>query len=174
MKKSILLIATAIAMLSCSALKGTSSQTAATQSTTASKPAQTSALTGNSTAMGAGQNAGSALLALYEQYKADGNKYDYKNLNNIINALQLVSACEGLKDNKDNKSYRSEFGKGMIASALGLVTQKNVNSVTSTLTDMVVSNPTVTSTASTAADKLQTAAQTASSISSILNMFAGK
>ena len=113
-------------------------------------------------------------MALYEQFKADGNKYDYKNLNNIINSLQLVSACEGLKTAKSDKTYLKDFGKGMLVSAAGLVTEKNVNSVTNTLTDMVVSNPTVTSTATTAADKLQTAAQTASSISSILNMFAGK
>ena len=86
----------------------------------------------------------------------------------------MVSACEGLKDNKSNKEYRKEFGKGMIASALGLVTEQNVNQVTNTLTDMVVNNPTVNSAATTAADKLNTAAQTASSISSILSLFAGK
>ena len=111
---------------------------------------------------------------MYNQYKADGNKYDYKNLNNIINTLQLVSACEGLKDNKSNKEYLKSFGKGMLASAAGLVTESNVNQVTNTLTDMVVNNPTVTSAATTAADKLNTAAQTASSISSILSLFSGK
>ena len=124
--------------------------------------------------MGAGQNAGVALLAMYNQFKADGNKYDYKNLNNILNTLQLVSACEGLKDNKGDKTYLKSFGKGMMVAAAGLVTEKNVNNVTNTLTDMVVKNPTVTSTATTAAEKLNTAAQTASSISSILSMFTGK
>lgn len=179
MKKTAFLIAMAIVVASCGALKGTSSQTSSssaassTQSSSASAVAS-SALANNSTAISAGKNAGSALLAMYNQYKADGNKYDYKNLNNIINTLQLVSACEGLKENKANKEYKKEFGKGMIASALGLVTESNVNTVTNTLTDMVVNNPTVTSAATTAADKLNTAAQTASSISSILSLFAGK
>ena len=158
MKKTALLIAMAIVFASCGALKGTSSQTSSNASS----------------AQSAGQSAGSALMALYNQYKANGNKYDYKDLNNIINTLQLVSACEGLKENKSNKEYRKEFGKGMIASALGLVTEQNVNTVTNTLTDMVVNNPTVNSAATTAADKLNTAAQTASSISSILSLFAGK
>ena len=176
MKKTALLIALAIVAASCGALKGTSSQTGSSASSTSSS-AQSSAVastTSNATAQSAGQSAGSALMAMYKQYKANGNKYDYKDLNNIINTLQLVSACEGLKDNKSNKEYRKEFGKGMIASALGLVTEQNVNQVTNTLTDMVVNNPTVTSAATTAADKLNTAAQTASSISSILGLFAGK
>ena len=173
MKKTVLLIALAVAMLSCGAMKGTSSQTSSNQGVAASPVAATQ-VSNNSTAMGAGQNAGAALLAMYNQYKADGNKYDYKNLNNIINTLQLVSACEGLKDNKSNKEYLKNFGKGMLVSAAGLVTESNVNTVTNTLTDMVVNNPTVTSAATTAADKLNTAAQTASSISSILSLFSGK
>ena len=173
MKKTALLIALAIVAASCGALKGTSSQTGSNASASSSAVASTSTAS-NQTAVGAGQNAGSALVAMYNQYKADGNKYDYKNLNNIINSLQLVSACEGLKDNKSNKEYLKSFGKGMLASAAGLVTESNVNQVTNTLTDMVVSNPTVTGAASTAAEKLNTAAQTASSISSILGLFAGK
>ena len=173
MKKTALLIALAIVAASCGALKGTSSQTSSTASPTQSAAA-TTATANNSTAIGAGQNAGAALLAMYNQYKADGNKYDYKNLNNIINTLQLVSACEGLKDNKSNKEYLKSFGKGMLASAAGLVTESNVNQVTNTLTDMVVNNPTVTNAATTAADKLNTAAQTASSISSILSLFSKK
>lgn len=173
MKKTALLIALAIVAASCGALKGTSSQTSSAANTTQSAAA-TTATANNSTAIGAGQNAGAALLAMYNQYKADGNKYDYKNLNNIINTLQLVSACEGLKDNKSNKEYLKSFGKGMLASAAGLVTESNVNQVTNTLTDMVVNNPTVTNAATTAADKLNTAAQTASSISSILSLFSKK
>ena len=173
MKKTALLIALAIMAASCGALKGTSSQTSSAANTTQSAAA-TTATANNSTAIGAGQNAGAALLAMYNQYKADGNKYDYKNLNNIINTLQLVSACEGLKDNKSNKEYLKSFGKGMLASAAGLVTESNVNQVTNTLTDMVVNNPTVTNAATTAADKLNTAAQTASSISSILSLFSKK
>ena len=169
MKKTILLIATAIAMLSCSALKGGSAS-----STTANTSTAAATTTTSTSALSAGQNAGNALLALYNQYKADGNKYDYKNLNNIINCLQLVNACEGLKETKNNKAYLKDFGKGMMVSAVGLVTESNVNSVTDQLTEMVTSNEKVNAAASTASEKLQTAAATASSISSILSMFAGK
>jgi len=173
MKKTILLIATAIAMLSCSALKGGSAQSSNAAAPAATTPAATTTAVSTSP-VSAGQTAGNALLALYNQYKADGNKYDYKNLNNIINCLQLVNACEGLKEVKNDKTYLKDFGKGMMVSAVGLVTESNVNSVTNQLTEMVTSNEKVNAAASTAADKLQTAAATASSISSILSMFAGK
>ena len=164
----IILVAATVMLASCGF-----TQSSTTSNTSAQSTAKTTT-SSSTTALSAGQGAGGALNALYAQYKADGNKYDYKNLNNIINSLQLVSACEGLKDNKSNKEYLKSFGKGMLASAAGLVTESNVNQVTNTLTDMVVSNPTVTGAASTAAEKLNTAAQTASSISSILGLFAGK
>ena len=31
-----------------------------------------------------------ALLAIYSQYKADGNKYGYKNMQNILNTVTLI------------------------------------------------------------------------------------
>lgn len=45
-----------------------------------------------------------ALLAIYHQYKADGNKYDYKNMQNILNTVTLVANCEGLKENYKDKN----------------------------------------------------------------------
>jgi hypothetical protein len=127
--------------------------------------------------MGAGQGAGNAMLALYNQYKADG-KYDYKNLQNIMNTMALISNCEGLKENYKDKSYLTEFGKGMIASSLGLVTQNNVETVTNSLVEMVKSNETVQNAttkvqegASSAASYANTAAQYATSIGSLLSLF---
>ena len=140
----------------------------------------TTAQSGN-TAVSAGQGAGNALLALYNQYKADGNKYDYKNMQNILNTVTLVANCEGLKDNFKDKTYLKEFGKGMIASSLGLVTQNNVETVTNSLVDMVknseaVQNATTQaqSTASTAAGYANTAAQYAGALSTLLGAFSGK
>ena len=181
MKKMILLVASAIVMASCGMMQSTPSSansssqaasTATTQTKTTTPTAQTGTLTSSNAAINSGQNAGTALLALYNQYKADGNKYDYKNLNNVINCLQLVSACEGFKENKTNKVYYKDFGKGLLVSAVGLVTESNVNNVTNQLADMVTSNENINAAATTMADKLNTAAQTASSISSILSMFA--
>lgn len=130
------------------------------------------------TATSAGQNVGNALLGLYTQYKADGNKYDYQNMNNILNTVTLVGNCAGLKNNYKDKTYLSEFGQGMIASSLGLVTQDNVERVTDSLVDMMKNNEKVQDsktkaqeTASTAASYANTAAQYAGALSAILGAF---
>ena len=173
--KKIILFATAIMMASCGFMQNSTSnvQSNNVQSTTTS---QKTAQTGNA-AVSAGQGAGNALQALYAQYKADG-KYDYKNMQNVLNTVTLVANCEGLKDNYKDKTYLKEFGKGMIASSLGLVTQNNVETVTNSLVEMVKSNETVQNAttkvqegASSAASYANTAAQYASSISSILSLF---
>ena len=173
MKKFFLLTAVAMLMASCGLMKSSSTGTTAqsTPATTTSAPA---------TAMSAGQGAGNALLALYNQYKADGNKYDYQNMQNILNTVTLVANCEGLKTNYKDKTYLSDFGKGMIASSLGLVTQNNVEAVTNSLVDMVKNSETVQNaktqtqnTASAAAGYANTAAQYAGALSTLLGAFAG-
>ena len=176
MKKMMIVAAFAIMMTSCGMLQKSSSneQTANNAQTTTNTTTATNALS-------AGQGAGNALLALYNQYKADGNKYDYKNMQNVLNTVTLVANCEGLKTNYKNKTYLKDFGKGMIASSLGLVTQNNVETVTNSLAEMVKSNETVQNaatqvqnTATTAAGYANTAAQYASSLSSILSLFGSK
>lgn len=171
--KKIILFATAIMMASCGFMQNSTSNNTSSQAT-ASK--QQTVQTGNA-AISAGQGAGNALQALYAQYKADG-KYDYKNMQNVLNTVTLVANCEGLKDNYKDKTYLKEFGKGMIASSLGLVTQNNVQTVTNSLVEMVKSNETVQNAttkvqegASSAASYANTAAQYASSISSLLSLF---
>ena len=171
MKKTILL-AVAVAMLTgCGLLNnGASSTPAATTATT----------TTTSTAMTSGQGAGTALHALYTQYKADG-KYDYTNLTNAMNTISLLNSCQGLKQNYQDASYLKDFGKGMIASSLGLVTQSNVQTVTNSLVEMVKSNEDVQTAATqtqnaanSTANALNTASQYASSISSLLSLFGNK
>lgn len=171
--KKIILFATALMMAGCgfmqnSASNGQSDQVQSTTTTTASS---------SNAAMTAGQGAGNALQALYTQYKADG-KYDYKNMQNALNTVTLLANCEGLKDNYKDKTYLTEFGKGLIASSLGLVTQNNVSTVTNSLVDMVKNSETVQdissqaqSTANTAASYAGTAAQYAGSISNLLSIF---
>ena len=179
MKKIMIFVAATLIMAGCGFMKnstGSNQNSAVSSQSTATTTAQT----GN-TAVSAGQGAGNALLALYNQYKADGNKYDYKNMQNILNTVTLVANCEGLKDNFKDKTYLKEFGKGMIASSLGLVTQNNVETVTNSLVDMVknseaVQNATTQaqSTASTAAGYANTAAQYAGALSTLLGAFSGK
>lgn len=170
MKKVVFALAAVILMTSCGVMKNSSNSS----QPTASSSQQTS----QQSATTAGQGAGNALLALYNQYKADGNKFDYQNMQNILNTVTLVANCEGLKSNYKNKEYLSDFGKGMIASSLGLVTQNNVESVTSSLADMVKNSETIQnaktqtqSTVSTAAGYANTAAQYAGALSSLLSAF---
>lgn len=136
-------------------------------------------------AISAGQGAGSALQAIYAQYKADGNKYDYRNMQNILNTVTLLANCEGLKDNYKNKDYLTDFGKGMIASSLGLVSRDNVQTVTNSLVDMVKNSETIQNakaqatqaaqnTVSQAASYANTAAQYAGALSTLLGTFSGK
>lgn len=173
--KKIILFATALMMAGCGFMQNSASngQSNNVQSTTTS---QQTAQMGNA-AMTAGQGAGNALQALYTQYKADG-KYDYKNMQNALNTVTLLANCEGLKDNYKDKTYLTEFGKGLIASSLGLVTQNNVSTITNSLVDMVKNSETVQnissqaqSTANTAASYASTAAQYAGSISNLLSLF---
>ena len=171
--KKIILFATAIMMASCGFMQNSTSNNTSSQATASKQQTVQSSNAANS----AGQGAGNALQALYAQYKADG-KYDYKNMQNVLNTVTLVANCEGLKDNYKDKTYLKEFGKGMIASSLGLVTQNNVQTVTNSLVEMVKSNENVQNAttkvqegASSAASYANTAAQYASSISSLLSLF---
>ena len=172
MKKIMLLVAAAAMLAGCGFMKNSTSSNTSAQQTQA-----TSTVTPTS----AGQGAGNALLNLYNQYKADGNKYDYQNMQNILNTVTLVANCEGLKTNYKDKTYLSDFGKGMIASSLGLVTKDNVETVTNGLVEMVKNSETVQNaktqtqnTASAAAGYANTAAQYAGALSSILSAFGGK
>ena len=182
MKKIFLVTAVAVMVAGCGMLKGNSSSSnssSASQQTATTTTTQTTTTSTN--AMSAGQGAGNALLNLYNQYKADGNKYDYKNMQNALNAVTLSANCEGLKDNYKDKTYLSDFGKGLIASSLGLVTKSNVESVTNSLVTMVKdsesvqnASQTVQNTANTAAGYASTAAQYAGAISTLLSAFGGK
>ncbi len=178
MKKSIMLIAV-LMMTGCGMMKNSapSSQTAQT--------APVSTVETANSAISAGQGAGSALQAIYAQYKADGNKYDYRNMQNILNTVTLLANCEGLKDNYKNKDYLTDFGKGMIASSLGLVSRDNVQTVTNSLVDMVKNSETIQNTkaqatqaaqntVSQAASYANTAAQYAGALSTLLGTFSGK
>ena len=179
MKKAFLMAAVML-MAGCGFMKNSTSS----NTTTTAQPAATTTTTttqNSNAAMSAGQGAGNALMNLYNQYKADGNKYDYKNMQNVLNTVTLVANCEGLKENFKNTTYLKEFGKGMVASSLGLVTQDNVEQVTNSLVDMVKNSETVQNatqtaqnTANTAAGYANTAAQYAGALSTLLSAFGGK
>lgn len=184
MQKILLSLLAAAVLVSCSALRGTSAGSAAGTTTTA--PALSAATT-------SGQAVGNALRALYTQYKTDG-KYDYKNVNNAINATLLLANISDLPKNMKNASYLKDFSQGLMGTSAGLVNQNNVTTVTDNLTTIAKEYATnvvdkaaekttektaevadkAASTTSTIADKLATAASTATSISSLLSLFGNK
>ena len=171
MKKILLIVSAAVLMSACGAQKNSTSSTGTQQ--TSSQQA--------TTAMSFGQGAGDALYNLYRQFKADGNKYDIQNMQNVLNTVSLIANCQGLKTNYKDKQYLSDFGKGMIAGSLGLVTRNNVEQVTNSLVDMVKNSDEyqdtktkAQSTASTAAGYANTAAQYAGALSALLGAFSAQ
>ena len=170
-------MAAAVLMTACGFLQNSTSS----NTTPATTAATTTTTAATNAALSAGQGAGNALQALYSQYVLDGNKYDYKNMQNVLNTVTLVANCEGLKENFKNTTYLKEFGKGMVASSLGLVTKDNVEQVTNSLVEIVKNSDTVqtatsqaAATANTAAGYANTAAQYAGALSTLLSAFGAK
>ena len=165
MKKTIItmMALSAIALSSCGVLSGTANKQA--------QPTQATTVT-TSNAATQGQSAGAALKSLYAQYKADG-KFDTKNLNNIINTLQLVNACSDLKNNAKQSDYWKNFVSGLILGSEQLVTEKIAQPVTEQLTSLAAQVDTTklqqaTTDVTAAAGSI---GQAATSLSNIFSLF---
>ena len=100
-----------------------------------------------------GNSAGSALLSLFTQYKADG-KLDMTNPTNIANLITLANNIKGLAAAKNTGSFLS----GLISGSKNLVNKSNQTNVLSTLSSL--SNLDLSSLSSTAAKSAATAAAT--------------
>lgn len=168
MKKAFILFAGAMLLASCATMGGSS----ASSSTTTAGTSQQQASAVQAEPAQQGQAAGMALKNLYAQYKADG-KYDYKNMNNVINTLQLVNNCQGLKTNVKDSSFWKNFASGLILGSDMLVSTSNVEQVTNSLKNVVenVDTTKMQQAASTGASAINSAASAASSISSLLSLF---
>lgn len=81
----------------------------------------------NSAATTLGQTCGSAILGLYQSYKATGT-VNLTYGNNLSHALALASCYTQIKANKNNSDYRRAFANGLILSSAGLITSQNSNS----------------------------------------------
>lgn len=81
-----------------------------------------------------GQTAGTALKALYEQYKADGKKFDMSNINNILSLTSLAGSIQDLKTS--DTAYKKEYAKGLVKGSTNLVTEPKSTSVISGLTSL--------------------------------------
>ena len=93
---------------------------------------------GTATPTSNGQASGAALRNLYTQYKADGNKVDMTNLQNILNLATLSQAVTELKDagKVDKSDYIREFATGLILGSNNLVNQTNSTPVVNNLTNI--------------------------------------
>lgn len=156
MKKTLFIcMAAAMMLCSCGALKSNSSSTSAATTQTTSPGT-------------AGQGAGEALKALYTQYKADG-KFDYQNMNNIMNAWSLIQNCQGLKNNAKDSNYWKSFATGLIGGSEQLVTEKTSDAVMNGLNTVMENID--TSKMQNMSEKASAVANTASQLGSLLQMF---
>lgn len=176
MKKTFILAATAIMLLCSFSLKNLfgSKSTTTTQTTTEQVAATTAeaVTTAATTTNVEGKAAGAALKSLYSQYKADG-KFDYSNLNNIMNTISLLDNCKKLKSNVKNGDYWKSFASGLILGSDNLVTEDMADGITDKLNTMMENVDTTK--LEKAKDNTIAAASTvatcANSVSSLLGLF---
>ena len=190
MKKILFSIIAGLVLASCGSMKPTANNSAATpapasaQTTTTTpsasqvessvKDAINSAVaTNNSTSFLAGSQSGVALKALYNQYKADG-KLDLSNLSNVANIMNVAAQAQQIKNAEKGSVNYTDFSKGLVEGATGLISDVNADAVVDGLKQAVASK--VDSEKVTeATDKAQTAAtnisQTATSIMEVIKLF---
>jgi len=190
MKKILFSIIAGLVLASCGSMKPTANNSAATpapapaQTTTTTpsasqvessvKDAINSAVaTNNSASFNAGNQSGVALKALYNQYKADG-KLDLSNLSNVANIMNVAAQAQQIKNAEKGSVNYTDFSKGLVEGATGLISDVNADAVVDGLKQAVASK--VDSEKVTeATDKAQTAAtnisQTATSIMEVIKLF---
>ncbi len=91
-----------------------------------------SAASSNTAAKTLGQTCGSAILGLYQSYKATGT-VNLTTGNNLTHALALATCYTQLKANAGNSSYRNAFATGLVLSSAGLITNQNSNAIINAL-----------------------------------------
>lgn len=182
MKKILFSLVASLMLISCGTTQTTTSTTTNNTTTTPSaskvetsmKDAINSAVaTNNSTSFNAGSQSGVALKALYNQYKADG-KLDLSNLSNVANILNVAAQAQQIKNAEKGSVNYTDFSKGLVEGATGLISDVNADAVVDGLKQAVASK--VDSEKVTeATDKAQTAAtnisQTATSIMEVIKLF---
>lgn len=83
-----------------------------------------------------GQAAGTALRALYSQYKTNG-KLDMTNLTTLTNVLTLTNSCQLLKSATKGSGTYSDFSKGLVAGSSNLINTTNTETVMDNLTNVI-------------------------------------
>ena len=192
MKKILLSIVAGLALVSCGSMQQAAAPSASTpapapapaQTTTSApsasqvessvKDAISSAVaTNNSASFLAGSQSGLALKALYNQYKLDG-KLDLSNLTNVANILNVAAQAQQIKNAEKGSVNYTDFSKGLVEGATGLISDINADAVVDGL-KQAVSSKVDTEKVNEVSDKAQTAAtnisQTATSIMEVIKLF---
>lgn len=87
----------------------------------------------------AGINAGTALAAIFGQYKKDGKTLDLGNIGNIINIATIANNL-GLFKKSATEEATSAFTQGLIQGSKNLVNQSNASAVLSGLQTLASTN----------------------------------
>lgn len=191
MKKILYSVIAGLVLASCGSMKPTANNSAAT--TPAPAPAQTTTTTpsasqvessvkdainsavatNNSASFLAGSQSGIALKALYNQYKLDG-KLDLSNLSNVANILNVAAQAQQIKNAEKGTINYTDFSKGLVEGATGLISDINADAVVDGL-KQAVSSKVDTEKVNEVSNKAQTAAtnisQTATSIMEVIKLF---
>lgn len=120
------------------------------------------ALSAQSAAYTSGQSAGTALRALYTQYKTNG-KIDMTNLATLTHILTLTNSCQTLKNAQKGTGAYADFTKGLMMGSNNLVNQTNTETVVSNLTNVInkVDTSSLTNAINQGSNKVNTAVNTA-------------
>ena len=190
MKKILYSIIAGLVLASCGSMKPTANNSAATPApapaqTTTSAPSasqvessvkdaiNSTVATNNSASFLAGSQSGIALKALYNQYKLDG-KLDLSNLSNVANILNVAAQAQQIKNAEKGSVNYTDFSKGLVEGATGLISDINADAVVDGL-KQAVSSKVDTEKVNEVSDKAQTAAtnisQTATSIMEVIKLF---
>jgi hypothetical protein len=191
MKKILYSVIAGLVLASCGSMAPTANNSAAT--TPAPAPAQTTTTTpsasqvesnvkdainsavatNNSASFLAGSQSGIALKALYNQYKLDG-KLDLSNLSNVANILNVAAQAQQIKNAEKGSVNYTDFSKGLVEGATGLISDINADAVVDGLKQAVASKVD-SEKVNEVSDKAQTAAtnisQTATSIMEVIKLF---
>ena len=193
MKKILYSIIAGLVLASCGSMAPTANNSAATpvpapapaQTTTTATPSasqvessvkdaiNSAVETNNSASFLAGSQSGVALKALYNQYKLDG-KLDLSNLSNVANILNVAAQAQQIKNAEKGTVNYTDFSKGLVEGATGLISDINADAVVDGL-KQAVSSKVDTEKVNEVSDKAQTAAanisQTATSIMEVIKLF---
>lgn len=190
MKKILYSIIAGLVLVSCGSMKPTANNSAAT-ATPAPAPTATTTPSASkvesdvrdavssvvaintSESFMAGSQSGVALKALYNQYKIDG-KLDLSNLSNVANILNVAAQAQKIKNAEKGSVNYTDFSKGLVEGATGLISDVNADAVVDGL-KQAVSSKVDTEKVNEVSDKAQTAAtnisQTATSIMEVIKLF---